>query len=49
MKKVNIDIKNYIADIYLETVGKKEILEEKIKKGKSIEYNKNAQIMEVKN
>ena len=49
VKKVNIDIKNYIADIYLETVGKKEILEEKIKKGKSIEYNKNAQIMEVKN
>ena len=26
VKKVNIDIKNYIADIYLETVGKKEIL-----------------------
>ena len=49
VKKVNIDIKNYIADIYLETVGKKEILEEKIKKGKSIEYNKSAQIMEVKN
>ena len=49
VKKLDIDIKNYTADIYLETIGKKEILEEKIKKGKSIEYNKNAQIMEVKN
>ena len=49
VKNVIIDTKNYTADIYLETVGKTEILEEKIKGGKKIIYNKNANIMEVKN
>ena len=37
-----------MADIYLETAGKKEILEETIKFGKEINYNENLNIMEVK-
>ena len=41
------DVKNYEADIYLETIGKKEILEEKIKLGKEIKYNEKERIMEV--
>ena len=44
--KVNLDEKNYTADIYLETVGKKEILEEKLKLGKEIYYNENENIMQ---
>ena len=49
VKKVDIDINNYTADIYLETIGKTEILEEKIKLGKSIIYNEKEKIMEVVN
>ena len=45
--KVDIDIKGYKADIYLETIGKKEILEEQIKLGKKIKYNETENIMEV--
>ena len=48
VKKVEINKENYTADIYLETIGKTEILEEKIKKGKKIMYNGNFQIMEAK-
>ena len=48
MKDVQIDTQNYTSIIYLETIGKKEILEEQIKKGKEIEFNEKAQIMEVK-
>ena len=48
VRDVNIDNKNYMADIYLDTIGKTEILEEKIKKGKEIEFNKKLRIMEVK-
>ena len=48
VKKVDINKENYTADIYLETVGKTEILEEKIKKGKKIMYNNNFKIMEAK-
>ena len=44
-----IDINNYKADIYLETIGKEEILEEQIKKGKEIEFNEKEKIMQVKN
>ena len=47
VKNVEFDIDNFKADIYLETVGKKEILEEKIKLGKEIKYNKNENIMDV--
>ena len=47
LKDVIIDTNNYTADIYLETIGKLEILEEQIKKGKEIEYNENQKIMQV--
>ena len=46
IKKVNFDYNNYTADIYLETIGKTEILEEKIKKDKNIFYNEKERIME---
>ena len=49
VRDVQIDIKNYMADIYLDTIGKFEILEEKIKVGKEIEYNKSEGIMQIKN
>ena len=39
---------NYTADIYLEIIGKTEILEEKIKKGKEIEFNKEENIIQIK-
>ena len=48
MRDVQIDLTNYTADIYLDTIGKKEILEEKIKIGKEIEYNPKEKIMQVK-
>ena len=48
VRDVKIDINNYKADIYLETIGKKEILEEQIKMGKEIKYNEEEKIMEVK-
>ena len=48
VKKVTINIKDYTADIELETIGKKEILEEQIKIGKEIDYNENENIMQVK-
>jgi len=49
VKNTIIDIEQYTAEIYLETIGKIEILEEKIKLGKEIEYNEDKKIMEVKN
>ena len=48
VRDVQINIKNHIADIYLEIIGKKEILEEEIKNGKEIEYNNNENIMQIK-
>ena len=45
--KVDINFDINIADINLEVIGRKEILEEKIKKGKIITYNINEGIMEV--
>ena len=47
VNKVSFDIDNYKADIELETVGKKEILEEKIKMGKEVKYNNKENIMEI--
>ena len=35
LRNIIIDSKNYTADIYLETVGKVEMLEEKLKKEKN--------------
>ena len=48
VKDVQIDTQNYTSTIYLETIGKEEILEEQIKKGKEIEFNEKTKIMEVK-
>ena len=48
VKDVKINKENYTADIYLETIGKTEILEEELKAGKIIEYNPNKKIMQVK-
>ena len=49
VKDVQINIKNYTADIFLELIGKYEILEEKIKFKKEVEYNKLMNIMQIKN
>ena len=49
VKDVKVDIKNFIADIYLDTIGRTEILEEQIKKGKQIFYNEKENIMQIKN
>ena len=45
---VQTDTTNYTADIYLKTVGKKEILENQIKNGKGIRYNMNLNELEFK-
>ena len=45
--KVDFDVKGHKADISLETVGKKEILEMQIKKNKQIKYNEIDNVMEV--
>ena len=47
VRDVQIDIKKYTADIYLETIGKEEILEEKIRIGKEIKYNEKERKMEI--
>ena len=49
VKDVKIDIKNFIADIYFDAIGRTEILEEQIKKGKQIFYNEKENIMQIKN
>ena len=46
IKDVIFDYEKYTCDIYLENIGKIEILEEKIKMGKSIKYNEQKNIME---
>ena len=48
VRDVQIDLKTYKADIYLDIIGKKEILEEQIKIGKEIEFNQNEMIMQAK-
>ena len=47
VQDVIIDTEKHTADIYLETIGKKEILEEKIKEGKLIRFNYIENIMEI--
>ena len=44
---MDIDFDKNIADIDLEVIGRKEILENKIKNDKMITYNMNEGIMEV--
>ena len=48
VKDVKINTNDYIADIYLETVGKKQILENEIKLGKEIEFNSQKNIIQIK-
>ena len=48
VRNVVINKEDHTADIYLETIGKMEILEEQLKVGKSIEFNPNKKIMQVK-
>ena len=47
LEKIKIDINNYTADIYLQSIGKKEILEEGIKNGKTVVYDEKNNIMEL--
>jgi len=49
LKDLKINDKDFTTDIYLETIGKTEILEEKIKLEKEIEYNPEQNIMQIKN
>ena len=46
LKDIKIDDEKYTCDICLQNIGKNEILEEKIKMGKSIKYNNEKDIME---
>ena len=48
VRDVKIDTSHYTADIYLETIGKTEILEEQIRQGKEIKYNKNDNLIQIK-
>ena len=48
VKDVQFDLKKFTADIYLETIGKTEILENDIKKGKKLEYDENLNIVKIK-
>ena len=47
VKNVNFDYENYLADIELETIVKKEILEEKIRIGKKVIYDENANLVRI--
>ena len=49
IKDFKIDLINHTLNLDLETIGKKEILEEQIKLGKKIMLNDSKKIMEVKN
>ena len=49
VEDVKINISKYTADIYLETIGKTEVLEEQIKEGKLLCYNKKKNIIEIAN
>ena len=49
VKDVKIDIVKFIADINLETIGKKEILEIGIKEGKNIFYDEKNDLIQFEN
>ena len=49
VKDVYIDLENYTADIYLDTVGKTEILEKNLNSSSEIIYNKSKNIIEIMN
>ena len=46
IKDVKIDLVNMKGEIYLQTIGKKEILEKEIQKGKHVSYNEVLNIVE---
>jgi len=46
LKDVKYDLEKLEADIYLETIGKQIILEEALKRGRQIRYNKDLNIIE---
>ena len=48
LDKIIIDCENYIADIELKIIGKKEILENKIKISQELVYDHNLNIMKIK-
>jgi polyferredoxin len=48
VREVEINKNTYTAEIYLETIGKKEILEKEMENGKDIEYNSIENIMQIK-
>ena len=48
LKKVDINLSKFTADIYLETIGKTEIFEEQLKFGKKIFYDGSQNIMRFK-
>ena len=48
VREVKINKNTYTAEIYLETIGKKEILEKEMENGKDIEYNSIENIMQIK-
>ena len=47
VKEVEIDYTKYTANIFLEIIPKSKFLEEEIKKGKKIIYNKDENIIEI--
>ena len=47
VKNVKFDYENYLADIELETIVKKEILEEKIRIGKKVIYDKKNNLVRI--
>ena len=47
VKNVKFDYENYLADIELETIVKKEILEEKIRIGKKVIYDKKNNVVRI--
>ena len=46
VKDVKINVESRVAEIYLETIEKKEILEKEIQIGKYVKYNENTKIVE---
>jgi len=48
LSDIQINLEEYTADIYLETVGKTQILENEIKKGKEIDYDLSENIIEIR-
>ena len=49
IQKVNVDMNLNMCYIYMELIGKKEIWEQKMNNKSSIEYNRNENIIELKN